>query len=189
MNYKEEWVKRLFSLNLNWIKPKEDFINALDQTDYFTRPASIKGFHSKFIGGLAYHSLVVYDTGLKIFDMNSKYFSRLDNFNKKLIDDFKLASLLHDIGKTKGYRYHGMNAVDIASEFISLNEEVDNAISYHMGFYGSIPFFKGGPIDYDLTIAKKMLNDKLTKLLYLCDDLATNVIENKICPIWENLDE
>ena len=145
----------------------ESLINYLENSDFFTNPASTK-YHGAFEGGLVLHSLNVYNNLMKYF-------------NAKLVDtteeEIIIATLLHDICKINSYAKatknmkigeeyvattvfnykkdgmpygHGEKSVDIIRDFISLTTEEKLAIRYHMGAY------EGEKIWNDLTYAQEI---------------------------------
>jgi predicted HD phosphohydrolase len=108
----------------------EDLIKFLDKSKYFFCWGSFR--HHKYVGGLAEHSLEVYNAAL----LNNK------NCDPNSII---IASLLHDICKTN-YNFpsevleyfskgHGTKSIKIIEEFIGfkLTDEERRAIRYHMG--------------------------------------------------------
>lgn len=131
----------------------EDVIAFLEKSDFFTAPASTR-FHGNYEGGLAEHSLKVYEV-LK---------NKLD---KKEIDievsedTIKIVALLHDICKCNFYKVeyrnaknergdwekvpyytvddtipygHGEKSVMMLTEYMKLTNEEKYAIRWHMGF-------------------------------------------------------
>ena len=134
----------------------EELITWLEESDFFTAPASTK-YHGNYPGGLCEHSLGV----LRICVALTKLHKR-DIDNATII----VASLLHDLVKVnfyntwernvkddagkwykqKNYGYtdikhllpHGLQSVQIASRFINLTEEEMLAITYHMGTYDGL---------------------------------------------------
>ncbi|MCI8291333.1 MAG: hydrolase [Clostridia bacterium] len=147
---KEEFINLLRSTNREGI---EDIIQFLDRTDFFKAPASTR-FHGNFEGGLAEHSMKVYEI--------------LKNNVKNAIVDLKVSddtliivSLLHDICKANYYKVdyrnaknergewekvpyytvddtipygHGEKSVMMISEYMKLTVEEKYAIRWHMGF-------------------------------------------------------
>lgn len=126
----------------------EGIIKYLETSDFFTAPASTK-FHNSFAGGLAQHSLNVYNNLVEI--TKDKGFN-----NETLI----ICALLHDICKTYFYTVemrnkkndngewikepyytvkdemplgHGEKSCFIIQKFIKLTNEELYAIRWHMG--------------------------------------------------------
>lgn len=131
-----------------------------NRSDFFTAPASTR-FHSAYTGGLAQHSINVYNC-LK------DYLARERVKNTYKLDyseeSIAIASLLHDICKTNVYvtemrntkdengnwikvpfyKYedklpygHGEKSVYMISGFMRLTRDEAMAIRWHMGFSGS----------------------------------------------------
>lgn len=84
----------------------ERIINFLDKSDFFVAPASTS-FHGNYEGGLAEHSLNVYDVAIKIKEtmvaMNSELEDKLPN------ESIIIVSLLHDICKANVYKKEKRN--------------------------------------------------------------------------------
>ena len=129
-----------------------------DKSDFFTAPASTR-YHNDFEGGLAAHSLNVYDA-------LTDYLSR--ESIKRTAGEFSeesvaIVALLHDICKVNFYKVslrntkdesgnwvkvpyyeiddklpygHGEKSVYMISSFMRLTREEAFAIRYHMGFSG-----------------------------------------------------
>jgi len=149
---KEEFIKLLKETNREGM---DKLIEFLESSDFFEAPASTK-YHGAWKGGLAEHSLKVYEI-LKSKSGDS--------------DSVKIIALLHDICKTNFYKVdyrnaknalgvwekvpyyavednipygHGEKSVMMISEFIKLTPEERYAIRWHMGFtepkelYGTI---------------------------------------------------
>lgn len=145
---KEEFKQLLGSVDRAGI---QELLDWLEQTDFYTAPASSQ-FHGNFDGGLLVHSLSVY-----------KY---LKNFTKTMEtneDTLKVTGLLHDLCKVNFFKKeirnvkvpgekrwveeeaygiddklplgHGEKSVYLAMRFISLTEEEALAIRWHMGGY------------------------------------------------------
>lgn len=158
---KEKIIELLRSTNRDGI---EDVITFLtEKSDFFTAPASTR-FHGDYEGGLAEHSLKVYE----ILDRKVK--SGIYDIE---VDDatIKIAAILHDICKCNFYKVdyrnaknahgdwervpyytvddtipygHGEKSVMMITEFMKLTNEEKYAIRWHMGFtepkeiYGTI---------------------------------------------------
>ena len=147
---REEIIKLLRSTNREGI---EDLIDFLDKTDFYKAPASTR-YHGNFEGGLAQHSLKVYE----IFKEKVKN-SLIDIEVGE--DTLVIAAILHDICKVNYYRVdyrnaknergewekvpyytvddtipygHGEKSVMMISEYIKLTAEEKYAIRWHMGF-------------------------------------------------------
>jgi hypothetical protein len=145
---KSEFIELLGSVDRKGIG---ELLAWLDQTDFYTAPASSQ-FHGNFGGGLLVHSISVY-----------KY---LKNFSKSLEvseESLKVIGLLHDLCKVQFFAKqvrnvkipgekrweeeesytiddklpmgHGEKSVYLAMRFIQLTEEEALAIRWHMGGY------------------------------------------------------
>ncbi|MCI8655278.1 MAG: HD domain-containing protein [Clostridia bacterium] len=131
----------------------EELIKYLENSDFFTAPASTK-FHGDHEGGLLEHSLKVYD----ILCEKLKAPGIEINVSE---DTVKIVALLHDICKTNFYKIdyrnaknalgvwekvpyytiedtipygHGEKSVMMITEYIKLTGEEKYAIRWHMGF-------------------------------------------------------
>lgn len=157
---KEEFLALLRKTNREGI---EELINFLEKSDFFVAPASTR-FHGNFEGGLAAHSMKVYEI-LKHKVENSV----IDVEIKE--ESIILIGLLHDICKTNFYKVdyrnaknalgvwekvpyytvddtipygHGEKSVMMITEYMKLTSEEKYAIRWHMGFtepkeqYGTI---------------------------------------------------
>ncbi len=127
-------------------------------SDFFTAPASTR-FHGAYEGGLAEHSLNVYDC------LHSYLQRAKDTFGLEYSEEsIALVSLLHDVCKINCYKPgfrnvkddngtwrkvptyefddklpygHGEKSVYILSGYMRLSREEAFAIRYHMGFSGT----------------------------------------------------
>lgn len=147
--YKEEFISLLRSTERPGI---EELLQWLEESDFYTAPASTKG-HGSYEGGLLIHSLSVYRV--------------LGNFTKNLSGVDKnsviICGLLHDLCKVNFYiktvrnvkipgerRWeevevygiedtmplgHGEKSMYLAMRFIQLTEEEAMGIRWHMGGY------------------------------------------------------
>lgn len=155
---KEEFLNLLRSVKREGI---DDLIRFIENTDFFTAPASTR-FHGDHAGGLVEHSMKVYE----IFKEKIKA-SGLSTPEDTVI----IAPLLHDICKTNYYKVdyrnaknargewekvpyyavedtipygHGEKSVMMITEYMKLTNEEKYAIRWHMGFtepkelYGTI---------------------------------------------------
>ena len=131
----------------------EDVISFLEKSDFFIAPASTR-FHGNYEGGLAEHSLKVYEILKNKLDKKE-----IDiNVNN---DTIKIVALLHDICKCNFYKVeyrnaknergdwekvpyytvddtipygHGEKSVMMLTEYMKLTNEEKYAIRWHMGF-------------------------------------------------------
>ena len=156
----EKIIELLKSTNREGI---DKLITFLQKSDFFKAPASTR-FHGSFEGGLAEHSMKVYEI-LKHKVQNS--IMPLNISEESII----LIALLHDICKTNFYKVdyrnaknalgvwekvpyytvddtipygHGEKSVMMITEYIKLTSEEKYAIRWHMGYtepkelYGTI---------------------------------------------------
>lgn len=147
---REEIIRLLRSTNREGI---EGLIEFLDKTDFYKAPASTR-YHGNFEGGLAQHSLKVYE----IFKEKVKNSAIEIGVGE---DTLIIAAILHDICKVNYYKVdyrnaknekgewekvpyytvddtipygHGEKSVMMISEYIKLTAEEKYAIRWHMGF-------------------------------------------------------
>ena len=166
----------------------------LDQSDFFTAPASTR-FHLAEEGGLATHSLHVY---LRFYDLCRAETGKNDNFRMPSEETIAICALLHDICKVNYYTVdyrnvknengewvkspfykvddqlpygHGEKSVYIISGFMHLSRDEAFAIRWHMG--GFDDSVKGG--SYALSGAFEKC--PLAVLLHIADMQATYLDE------------
>lgn len=170
---KERVISLLKSTNREGI---DKVINFLYKSGYFYLYGSFR--HHKYKGGMAEHSLGVYDL--------AKKFNNGCDENSIII-----CSLLHDICKTKykfpegvEYHGHGSKSVAILEDFLGfkLTDEERRAIRFHM---------KGNPEKYMLeegeeyTKAKK---ENLRNLIYKSDKIDAGRYTGLMQKImWNNI--
>lgn len=163
----------------------------VEGSDFFEAPASTR-HHCAYVGGLAEHSMNVYDM-LGILD------DRLEIYTPHV--QIVITALLHDVCKTNFYvqepawrkddrgkwesytRWgvndalplgHGEKSLFIISKFIQLSDAEAAAIRWHMGAWT-----EGVTSGYSLPKAYNAAVDKypLVTLLATADNLATHLIE------------
>ena len=163
----EENKERFLSL-CSFVKREgiDDLLKWLEQSDFFTAPASSK-YHGSYEGGLLQHSLNVYENLDRIIaaheDLNGylEFISRERNVQETQI----IVSLFHDLCKTylyttekrnrknefgqwesydaytydEAFKYggHGSKSVYIVQNFMKLTPEEATAINCHMGAFGA----------------------------------------------------
>ncbi len=147
---KEDFIKLLKTIKREGI---DELIAFLEKSDFFKAPASTR-FHGSHEGGLAEHSMKVYEILVK--KVNSSVIP-IDVSSETLI----IIALLHDICKTNYYKVdyrnaknsfgewekvpyytvednipygHGEKSVMMITEFIKLTVEEKYCIRWHMGF-------------------------------------------------------
>lgn len=193
MNNNKQTIIRL--LRNTERKGMGSLIEYLDEgSDFFEAPASTK-HHGAYVGGLAEHSLNVYNTLMRLDGLLTP-----DHPNDQII----ITSLLHDVCKTNYYvqepawrkddhgewesytRWgvndilplgHGEKSIYIISKFIELSDAEAAAIRWHMGAWTA-----GLTTDYSLSKAHNAAVDKypLVTLLATADDLATHLVEKGV---------
>ena len=127
----------------HYLEKIEDFINVLDEMNYFTAPASA-GHHGNYEGGLFDHS---YETTLALLDLTEKLDLKWPRHESPY-----LIGMLHDICKCDNYIYneelkkyeynsnltlsgHGDKSAILAQKIWPLLEEEILCIRWHMGAY------------------------------------------------------
>lgn len=162
-------------------------------TDFFDAPASTK-HHCAYVGGLAEHSLNVYNALMRLDGLLAP-----DHPHDQVV----ITALLHDICKTNFYvqeqawrkddrgkwesytRWgvndtlplgHGEKSLYIINKFIQLSDAEAAAIRWHMGAWTA-----GMTTDHSLSKAYNTSVDKypLVTLLATADNLATHLIEKE----------
>jgi len=158
----------------------DNLINFLNESDYFTAPASTNG-HSSFVGGLADHS----------FKVLNQFTAKRDMLNKLDIsyDSVIIVTLLHDLCKVNHYVRkkkhwmvkdklplgHGPKSLAVALNLgLELTTEEMLAIRWHMG-PRTPSTHMGWPDASDYKRATKQ--SPLVTLLCTADMEASKVIE------------
>lgn len=191
MKVKEEIVSMLASCNrdgmahlLHWLE---------NETDYFIAPASTK-YHDSFEGGLAKHSLCVYDRLVEVLKMEQ--FQKVVKYDR---ESRIICALLHDVCKTNFYKLseknvqnkqtgkwekenyytvedsnfygHGECSVMLIEKHIKLTDEERYAIRWHMGAWDESA--KTG------ALSKAFKAYPLSLALHIADMMDANLGENK----------
>ena len=166
----------------------EELLAWIEKTDFFTAPASSK-FHNAFEGGLAEHSLNVYNAMIERYN------------GGKPDESMAIAALLHDLCKAEFYKVsqrnvknettgqwekvnyyviedkfpfgHGEKSVFLIERFMRLKVEEAIAIRWHMGGFDDAA--RGGSFAINGAFEKYPLAVKL----HIADIEATYLIENK----------
>lgn len=178
---KEDYIELLKIANR---KGMDKLIKWLEQTDFFTAPASTK-YHLSKESGLLEHSLNVYDELVNEYGYSDK------------ISSLIIVALLHDVCKANYYTVnernvkrnnewikepyytvedqfpigHGEKSVMIIQKFIELTEEEIAAIRWHMGAYE--------PKESYSTLNKAFSKYPLALMLHIADLKATYIREKK----------
>ena len=154
----------------------EKLINYLEEKEFFEQPASTK-YHNSFEGGLAKHSLNVYNEFKKLNEELELGYSD---------ETVAVVSLLHDLCKAGsyikvpgGYKYnkshksgHGELSVTLIKDLMPLSMEEENMILYHMGaWYCKGVHYKPEYSVRELIKAYKAYNN--IRYFYFADELAT----------------
>lgn len=164
-----------------------------EQSDFFTAPCSTR-FHGSYAGGLAQHSINVYNCLRDYLSRQRTKDVYGMNYNEESV---ALVSLLHDVCKMNFYSVdyrnakneqgvwekvpyytvndqlpygHGEKSVYIVSGFMRLTREEAFAIRYHMGFSG---------IEDRNSIGKAFEMFPLAFALSVADMEATYFLESK----------
>jgi hypothetical protein len=172
----------------------DNLIKWIENTDYFTAPASTR-FHGAVNGGLSKHSYNVYQCISSL--QQTKEFN---NFKFK-DDSIIIVSLLHDVCKINFYKEstrnvkneitgqwekqpfyiiedsepygHGEKSVMIIERYIKLTDEEKYSIRWHMG--GFDESVKGGSYSIGLAYEKY----PMALALHLADMMSTYILESK----------
>ena len=147
---KEKFLELLRTVKRDGI---EDLINFLEKSDFFKAPASTR-FHGNYEGGLAEHSMKVYEILKHKVEHNIKGVTIPE-------ESIIIIGLLHDICKTNFYKVdyrnaknalgvwekvpyytvddtipygHGEKSVMMITEYIKLTLEEKYSIRWHMGY-------------------------------------------------------
>lgn len=188
MNRKEDFVR----LYTQYIKRpgSEDLLKWLEESDFFTAPASTK-FHGNYEGGLCEHSVNVWEELIRLLKAYPEV--------KVTAESAAIVSLLHDLCKIGCYKQelrnvkvgnhwtqkpvyvfqedfcyggHGSKSVYLAQKHMNLTEQEAVAINCHMG-----PWDRS-PNDYSLGNAYE--NYPLAWLVHVADESATYIRESKV---------
>lgn len=162
----------------------------LEQTDFFTAPASTR-FHGNYEGGLCEHSVNVWEELIRLL----KAYPDI----RVTAESAAIVSLLHDLCKIGCYTQelrnqkvggvwvqrpvyvfqedfcfggHGAKSVYLVQKHMALNDAEATAINCHMGFADR------SPGDYSLGSAYEKY--PLAWLLHVADESATYIRESKI---------
>jgi len=153
-NTEEKIIQLLTSTNR---KGMDAMIGYLKAEGFFEAPASTK-FHGAYPGGLANHSLRVYEllTGFNNMLMLGTGTGSGQEPLPLTQENITIAALLHDvckigayIGIKKPYKWnrgqpkgHALLSIARIKEYIELTEIEELIITYHMGVYGLNEFYK-----------------------------------------------
>lgn len=167
----------------------DDLLSWVEQSDFFTAPASTR-FHGNYEGGLCEHSLNVYRELSRLNEIYKQCYSK---------ETIAITALFHDLCKVNCYKRgtrnvkdeaskqwitkeiweidekmpigHGEKSCIILQNYIKLEKEELLAIRWHMGGFDVAA--KGG--DYSLSKAQNISN--LVTLISVADLIASNLFE------------
>lgn len=198
-NLKNFIVDKLKSVDRSGI---DALIEFLDNSDYFTAPASTK-YHGAYEGGLAEHSVNVLDCMLTLDETFNKVYGMPKDDEGSII----LVALLHDLCKTNTYHTkelwrkdsngkwesyigyvrepelcmgHGSKSVYLANKYINLSDKEAQAILYHMGAYDVSDYMTHNEL------GEAYSKNSLAYKLHAADMMATYVLENENI-LWEEI--
>lgn len=151
MKTKERIIKLLRSTNREGI---EKLLVWLNDGGFFESPASTK-YHGCYKGGLAGHSLGVYELMCEHIQLPFAYLAAGQNRLPLNEGCLIIACLLHDVCKMGAYigieghyswnrkqpKGHGALSIKRISQFITLTDLETLLIKYHMGVYGLNEFY------------------------------------------------
>ncbi len=158
----------------------DNLIDAMFHLGFFESPASIS-HHGAFPGGLAQHSLRVYDL-LQGISQKRKVASAERTEHSSIV----MAGLLHNFSKigkyiTKNGKFkhnehhpkgHAMLSVEMIRGYTDLTALEVYMIKYHMGIYGTYEFSKVFG-EYSLVeLLDAWEGNPIIKMLYICDEMA-----------------
>lgn len=191
----------------------EAMICDLDQKGFFESPASTR-FHGSYAGGLAKHSL-------RVWEIVNGFFATCEPDavtapGQKPLgitpNNIKIASLLHDvckigayIGTEKPYRWnkdqpkgHATLSIEIIKKYIELEPVEELIIRYHMGLFGLNEFYEKGswefktnaeyPLRGDHSKDEKMTKEESQKARY-GKSLRNVYYHNPVCKLMYFADE
>ena len=157
-----------------------ELVRYMEEEGFFSSPASTR-FHLSVPCGLVLHSWGVFLTFRELVE-------RYDLKEQISEESIMIVSFLHDLCKAgayipEGVKYrwngnhlsgHAKLSIERIKKFISLTEQEEGIIKYHMGFYGTKEFDaqKG---EYSLVeLAQNWNENKLGKLFHIADELSTH---------------
>lgn len=178
----------IFRENCGDINGVADFLNWLQQTDFFIAPASTK-FHGASRGYLCQHSLNVYQAAMEL-TMNGNLLPKFEMTDSAMAN-LTLITLGHDVCKANFYvpnpksypgapAYvvedafpcgHGEKSVILLQRFIKLKQEEVLAIRWHMGGWDDA--VKSNALAYNNARAITPLVD----ILHISDMIASQLME------------
>jgi len=188
-------------LRLTLREGMDGLIEYLTKFGFFNAPASTR-FHGCFPGGLASHSLRVYELLSELherFKFDTAHFpgqKPLPLAESNLI----ISALLHDVCKIGAYngvegaysynrandKGHALLSISRIKKFIELTEIEEMLIKFHMGVYGLYEFdtrkgeyaLRGAHAlskeqRYGQSLANVWNHNPVVKFMYFCDEIST----------------
>lgn len=145
LKFQRDKVEKLIDITSFNEEQKGNLKAFLEEMDYYNKPAAIK-YHHNYIGGLAEHSLEVYEELKRQWKAHPKM--------GVTIHSVIVVSLLHDLCKTVDYvigedgeisynpngfetKGHASRSISMLEDIIPLSDLEKNAILYHMGHWTS----------------------------------------------------
>lgn len=143
----------------------DQMIEYLKESDFFEAPASTR-FHGDYPGGLAEHSLRVFEL---LESHASMDLGKVVGSGQKPLplehSNLVVAGLLHDVckigayiptpGEKSPYRWdkahpkgHATLSIEVVKKYIVLMPIEELMIRYHMGFYGMYEYYEPGSWEY-----------------------------------------
>lgn len=205
-NVKDQITDLLISTKRKGI---ESLLEYLEKDGFFEAPASMR-YHGAYTGGLAKHSLRVYELLIKLVP-TTICDATGPGQNPLLLDcqSLAIAALLHDvckvgayIGTEKPYKWnkqqpkgHALLSIERIKKHIELTELEELMIKYHMGVYGLNEFYSEDdwqtgeyPLRGDHTNDKEMSKEESKKARY-GKSMANAWYHNPICKVMYFCDE
>lgn len=152
----------------------------MKEVGFFTAPGSTK-FHGNYEGGLLDHSINLYNLFKQLciqYNLNvSKETQLITAFGHDLCKAGAYINNGHSISWNNAHpKGHAKLSLERIKQFITLTEQEEGIIKYHMGMYGTHEFsdlssWSKGNGEYSLQeLSNYWNNNKVSKLFYFCDD-------------------
>ena len=177
---KDMIIKRLERMHRKGIT---EFINYLEHSTFFQDAASTK-YHGAYLGGLADHSINLYEFFRKMLH----YFKLTEEVDD---DSALIISIAHDLCKVGLYlggakpfrknnnmsKEHAVASLNIVEKYIKLTDLERQCILYHMGMYATKEFSSSYIGQYQMKELSDAFNEKIVKLFYFCDDMVSQFVD------------
>ena len=141
-----------------------DLLTFLEETDFYTAPASTK-YHGAYIGGLLDHSLEVHYQMIKLANVFNYQNGKVKN---EVTGHWEDQSYWKFDEARNTFGAHGAQSLYYVQNFIKLKEEEAQAIYHHMGCWDASK--------YD-NISVVYEHNKLAWLLHVADEAATYIAD------------